>query len=136
MTQTRGIRNNNPMNIRKSGSTWLGKIVPSHDPDFEQFDTPVDGIRAGAKILINYRRHDGLSTIAQIIGRWAPGTENNTGSYIDDVCKRCDTDSGSTYDVFDATSLAALVAAIIVHENGSCPYTSDVISEGVSEALA
>lgn len=133
---TRGINNNNPLNIRKSGSGWLGKIISSSDPDFEQFDTPVDGIRAGAKIILNYRRLDGLSTIAQIIGRWAPGTENDTGAYISDICQRCDTDAGATYDVTDATNLAALVAAIIVHENGSCPYTPDIISQGVSEALA
>src|SRR5882762_6937836 len=82
---SRGELNHNPGNIRMSSSPWKGKIVPSKDKDFEQFDTAVDGIRALAKLLSNYFMHHGLSTVTQIISRWAPGSENNTGAYISAV---------------------------------------------------
>ena len=36
--QTRGYRNRNPFNIRKSNSKWAGKVPDGTDPEFEQFN--------------------------------------------------------------------------------------------------
>ena len=49
----RGIRNNNPLNIRK-GNNWKGEVSSSTDGEFEQFVSMQMGIRAGFKILKNY----------------------------------------------------------------------------------
>ena len=76
---SRGLRNNNPLNIRLSATTvWQGEIRPSQDRSFCQFRTMAHGYRAGLKLLQNYRRKYGCRTIADFIRRWAPPTENNT----------------------------------------------------------
>lgn len=60
----RGIRNNNPGNIRW-GDDWKG-LVPKDqrtDKSFCQFTTPEYGIRAMIIILRNYQRKYGLDTV-------------------------------------------------------------------------
>ena len=84
---TRGLVNNNPGNIRKNGTAWHSAVTGS-DPTFVTFDTPVDGIRAMAKLLLTYQRQHGLDTIAEMIERWAPTVENDSFAYIDDVATR------------------------------------------------
>lgn len=78
----RGLRNNNPLNIRKSGYRWVGKITPGTDPEFEQFDTIEHGIRAAVLIIRTYITRYSCNTPAKIIARWAPASENNTKAYI------------------------------------------------------
>lgn len=84
----RGIRNNNPLNLRRSDNAWLGKVEHPTDPAFEQFLTMEHGIRAA---LVNMRtiirRAKGHCTLAHLIETWAPSTENNTAAYIDRVAK-------------------------------------------------
>lgn len=84
----RGIRNNNPLNIRK-GNNWQGERQPQTDAQFEEFVSMLMGLRAGFIIIRNYmRRRPPLDTVAKIISAWAPATENDTQRYIDFVCKR------------------------------------------------
>ncbi|ECB4071354.1 TPA: structural protein [Salmonella enterica subsp. enterica serovar Napoli] len=123
----RGIRNNNPGNIRW-GDDWKG-LVPKEqrtDKSFCQFIKPEYGIRAMIVILRNYQRKHGLNTISGIISRWAPTNENNTQAYIDSVAKS----TGVTPDQFihtdDSRFMMKLLQAIIRHENGEQPYGFDV----------
>ena len=45
---SRGLRNNNPLNIRLSATTvWQGEIRPSQDRSFCQFRTMAYGYPAG-----------------------------------------------------------------------------------------
>lgn len=84
----RGIRNNNPLNIRK-GNNWQGERQPQTDAQFEEFVSMLMGLRAGFIIIRNYmRRRPPLDTVAKIISAWAPSTENDTKRYIDFVCQR------------------------------------------------
>ena len=83
-TIPRGIRNNNPLNIR-IGNQWLGERANPNDPAFEQFVAMEYGIRAGFVLLRRYIRHYKRTTIAAIIEAWAPASENNTQRYIDMV---------------------------------------------------
>ena len=90
--EPRGIRNNNPMNIRK-GNNWKGEKHPQTDAAFEQFESMQYGVRAGLKILKNYMTgYNGLAqkanTIEKMITRWAPPSENNTRSYISTFSER------------------------------------------------
>jgi len=78
----RGIRNNNPGNIRRNGDPWQGLAETQGDKEFFTFATPVYGIRALARTLITYQDRHGLRTIRQIISRWAPPVENDTESYV------------------------------------------------------
>lgn len=84
----RGLRNNNPLNIRRVvGTVWKGQTVEQNDPKFVQFASLEWGIRAAFAILQTYRRKYDATCIEAIIGRWAPSTENNTAEYINGVCR-------------------------------------------------
>lgn len=133
---TRGIRNNNPGNLRISEAKWLGKITPSKDVNFEEFDSAIHGIRAAGVVIRNYYKLHKLQTITQIIDRWAPGSENDTSSYIASVAKQMATGANDVLDIMDPNVLASLLAAIITHENGSCPYSPEDILEAAMEALS
>ena len=86
---TRGMRNNNPLNIRRvAGSHWKGEIVsPIEDKEFVQFASVEYGIRAAFCILDTYRRKYKAVCIEDIINRWAPPSENATSEYIRTVCR-------------------------------------------------
>ena len=84
----RGIRNNNPLNIRRSRDQWKGLRAQQRDKEFCQFESMSYGFRAAFVILTRtyYQVHH-LATIRAIVGRWAPPTENNTPAYIAAVCR-------------------------------------------------
>ena len=84
--QTRGIRNNNPLNIRHSASQWQGARPQQTDPAFVQFETMAYGYRAAWKTLETYWNHfhqqQQAYNVRNIIARWAPPSENDTRAYI------------------------------------------------------
>ncbi|HGM7056765.1 TPA: structural protein [Serratia marcescens] len=125
--QPRGIRNNNPGNIRW-GDDWRGLVPDAQrtDKSFCQFTSPEYGIRAMIVILRNYQRKRGLKTVADIINRWAPPVENNTLAYINSVAKSVGVDPDQVIDVMDSRVMIPLLEAIITHENGVQPYDIDV----------
>jgi len=130
-----GIRNNNPGNIRYRAVTrWRGQI--GSDGRFVRFDTPEHGIRALAVLLCNYQRMYKLSTIRQIITRWAPPTDNNdTEAYIASISKVTGIGPSDLIKLSEAKTLDVLVQAIIHQENGVQPYTDHQIALGVAAAL-
>lgn len=83
---SRGIRNNNPFNIKKSLNSWKGKLKFSADETFEQFQTMDYGLRAGFQLLRGYIAR-GFDTTEKIINRFAPTSENNVARYINFVCE-------------------------------------------------
>ena len=130
---SRGIRNNNPGNIRLTDEQWRGEVPASlkRDTEFEEFISPLFGIRAMARILKTGARA-GRDTIREIITRWAPPSENDTAAYIRSVSRR--TDLGPDEPInFDA-KLPDLLDAIIFHENGSNPYADQLLFEAVAAA--
>ena len=133
-TIPRGIRLNNPGNIKESPgdkTQWQGERATDDDPVFEEVVSPEAGIRALARILLGYQRRHGLNTVTGIINRWAPGCENDTGSYIAHVASRL----GVTPDQAIDLTKAGLVEAIIRHENGQQPYAREVILAGIGMGL-
>lgn len=132
--QTRGERNNNPGNIRKTSIRWLGEIL-GNDIGFEKFDTPEHGIRALAKILLTYQDKYKLRTINEIISRWAPKSENNTGVYINFVAFRTKLLADTILDLHNRSILCSLVTAIIEFENGRLSYSQIQILDGIDMAL-
>jgi len=90
----RGLRNNNPLNIRKvAGQHWQGELLPSPTGEgsgerlFVQFSSIEYGLRAAFCILRTYRNKYKAVCIEDIITRWAPPTENDTRKYICDLCR-------------------------------------------------
>lgn len=89
----RGIRNNNPLNIRK-GSNWKGERPNQTDKAFEEFISLEWGIRAAFKLLRNHisgfkGTRPKMNTYRKIITMWAPPSENATEEYINYVCRQC-----------------------------------------------
>ncbi len=130
-TPPRGIRNNNPGNLRRTKDPWQGLAKEQTDPEFFTFENPVYGIRALARVLIAYQDDRGLRTIRQIIGRWAPATENDTAGYIESVAKSTGFAPDQTLDLHAYADLKPLVEAIIQHENGQQPYTGAQIDKAL-----
>jgi hypothetical protein len=130
-TPSRGIRNNNPGNLRRSNDPWQGLAEQQADSDFFIFKSPVYGIRALARTLIAYQDKHGLHTIRTLISRWAPTAENNTDAYIKAVTEESGRDPDQTLDLHTYADLQPLVTAIIRHENGQQPYTATQIDKAL-----
>lgn len=131
----RGIRNNNPGNIR-NGIAWRGLSTTIADSSFCVFVTASYGIRALARVLRAYHERHGLNTIRGYITRWAPPSENETEAYIRAVCARLNRSDDEFLDVSDQINMIMLATAIIEHENGSNPYSVQTIRDGVALAFA
>ena len=89
--QPRGIRNNNPLNIRHSAHQWQGAREEQKDKSFVQFKSMAYGYRAAWKTLQSYYNRfcaqSRAFTVRNIIGRWAPPKENDTEAYIRSVMR-------------------------------------------------
>ena len=89
--KTRGLRNNNPLNIRHSKDRWQGACINQTDKAFVQFTSMAYGYRAAWKILESYWKyfHDlpKAFNVRNIIFRWAPPNENDTDNYIRTVLR-------------------------------------------------
>ena len=141
---TRGVRNNNPGNIRWSADQWLGLVRKEQrtDSSFCQFTDPKFGIRALGIVLLNYRKKkgqagvgdEGIDTIHEIINRWAPSSENNTNAYIESVAKYCKVSSTAPIDMLNKDFFAKLITAIIKHENAGYEYPPSLITQAVRDA--
>lgn len=118
----RGIRNNNPLNIRK-GNNWQGEVLNQTDKAFEQFVSMEYGLRAGFKLLKNYitgrnGHYQPCDTIEKIIGRWAPPNENNTRNYVATVCKHTGLHEREVISFTERKKMIALVRAMAFVECG------------------
>lgn len=130
----RGIRNNNPGNIKRTDTVWQGQAPLQTDKTFVQFVHPKYGFRAMTRILRNYQRRD-LNSIRQIISTYAPSNENDTEAYIQSVAKRLNVSPDEPINL--ESKLFDLLLAIAVHENGVIAlgvYSEQVINEGVALA--
>lgn len=132
-TKTRGLRNNNPGNIRH-GAKWTGLAPEQPDPAFATFTDAVFGIRALNKILRTYTTKYGLTTVRGIVSRWAPPNENDTDSYVEHVARVVGVDPDAPINV--QASAYKLTRAIIKHENGLDPYDDATILRGVQMGWA
>lgn len=144
MQQPRGIRNNNPLNIRRSQSKWLGEVDSlkgQRDTAFCQFASLVYGYRAGAKLLQKYQKKYKLYVLIDIIGKWAPPSENNTRAYADRVAKQMTQELAEPISVAslldvckDNETLRALIVSMHLVENGVLPTA--VERDTINQAIA
>ena len=130
-SMTRGLRNNNPGNIRLDGTQWQGMKPVQTDGDFVQFISPEYGLRALTHVLRSYKQR-GINTVAAIFNRYAPPSENDTRAYVQDVADALGVDANAVIDIDNY--LPQLLAAITEHENGLNPYASTTINAGIALA--
>ena len=122
----RGIRNNNPLNLRV-GNNWKGEVVNPSDHTFEQFTEMKWGVRAAFVVLRNYIQRHKCNTIRKIISRWAPANENNTLAYIATVSQRANIQPDEPISFDNTCQMIALLLAMCYVENGQEISLDDVV---------
>jgi hypothetical protein len=129
----RGIRNNNPLNIRHSADQWQGVRQEQTDKSFVQFKSMAYGYRAAWKTLQSYYnrfcQQSKAFTVRNIIHRWAPPNENDTEAYIRTVLTLSGIGTQENLlppnNVIGYERLSKLLAAMTVMENGIRPNKVD-----------
>jgi len=130
--ESRGIRNNNPGNIKDFGIPWEG-LAGKDNADFCKFKSAHYGLRALSRDMIT-KIGNGVNTVDKIISKHAPPNENDTSSYIKHVAQIVS--NGDRHKVLkaDEVTLALLVKTIVKHENGKMPYSDAEIIAAVRDA--
>ncbi len=124
----RGIRNNNPGNI-KFGAFARSMGATGQDADgFAVFGDMEAGKGADIALLNGYLKNR-FDTIRKLISKYAPASENNTDAYIRDVSKQTGLNPDAT---LTARNLGAISQAIFAHENGA-RYASSYNSTNSAE---
>lgn len=111
----RGIRNNNPGNIRYGDFARSMGATGADKGGFAIFSDMQTGIEATARLLQSYASR-GFNTIRKIISRWAPSNENDTQAYIAAVAKQLGVSADS---MLTGDQLNGVAGSIFQHENGS-----------------
>lgn len=111
----RGIRNNNPGNIRYGEFARSAGAIGADSGGFAVFSDMQTGIEATAKLLRSYTAR-GFNTIRKIVSRWAPANENDTQAYIAAVAKQLGVSADT---VLSSDQLQGVAGSIFQHENGS-----------------
>jgi len=138
--KSRGMRNNNPFNLRKSGNKWVGKVKGT-DTDFETFDSVENGIRAGMIYIINDISLKKKNTLVSLINQFAPPNENDTNAYIKHLSIITGRDKDAILNPnnkINADFLYKLAAGIIAKEYIALEdklIPAETIQEGVKRAI-
>ena len=123
---SRGLRNCNPGNIRRSRVCYKGEKRPSRDPEFKEFESMAYGYRAMFVLLDTYSRRYGLCTIRQMLNRYAPPVENFTEGYIRFVSEKTGIAPDEIINTRAARDMVPVVAAMSQIENGVAAVMDDV----------
>lgn len=133
----RAVRNNNPGNIRV-GDPWQGLMPVDEMNDAQRaekafcvFQSPKWGFRALDRVLISYQDKYEIRTIAGIIARWAPPSENDTGSYVKDVCAKSGFTATQSLDLQSYQALSPIAKAISTHESGGWFFDDKDLEAGL-----
>lgn len=129
----RGLRNNNPLNIRRGAKKWQGEVnqvtriedsngenvvTCYYDRSFCQFKDISFGWRAAFILLKKYINVYKANTISLIISKWAPSNENNTSAYIRLVGSLSGIPVHTELKFEDAKSMMQIAVAMCAVENG------------------
>ena len=118
----RGLRNCNPLNIRRSADLWQGLAERQPDPEFFTFRSMAWGYRAAFIVLRTYHLKYGIRTVQAIVSRWAPPEDgNDTEIYIRKVCALTGFAPDTRLNPFNPSHMGPLVAAMSRVECGVKP---------------
>ena len=122
-TTPRGLRNNNPLNLRISKNAWLGKVEKNTDGAFEQFTAMEYGIRAAMRniqtIVRRNERAGKQTTVKSLVHTWAPSSDgNNEAAYVKSIADRTGIQPYDTIDIKKKSHFCLLVWAMAWVENG------------------
>lgn len=126
----RGYRNNNPLNIRRTADIWDGECKKVTDREFCEFIYMKYGYRAFFKLIRSYNIRYGIKTVGAIIKRFAPPLENNTGWYVELVCKYTGYTPDTVIKYTNQSDMCRLAYSMACVENGVAPSSMVPILEG------
>lgn len=131
----RGIRNNNPANLRLTSENWQGKVPNSQNTDgaFEQFYELRYGLRAMMRNIITQVER-GHNTIFALISVLSPSIENNTEEYIKAVVSSLGLAPFGIIDLTEDTMIR-LCKIIATMENGA-EYAKLITDTDYKQAIA
>lgn len=122
---SRGYRNCNPGNIRRSGVRYRGE-TDGQDPAFKSFASMAWGFRAMFTLLHTYRVRYGCRTLRAMIGRYAPPSENDTQAYVCAVSRWSGVPADEELNTLDGAVMRPVAAAMARVENGAAACDDDV----------
>lgn len=125
---SRGVCNNNPLNIRRTADKWQGLSSVQSDGAFFQFVSPEYGFRAAFKIIKNNWMK--CHTIHSIVSRWAPPTENNTASYIRVVSSHLGLPPQASLGEFDDNPVVVSLVRVMAYVETGYWYDVDIVLRG------
>ncbi|MDE9435175.1 lytic transglycosylase [Xenorhabdus bovienii] len=140
---TRGERNNNPLNIEYAKQR--GATVEDHpEQRFAKFNTVYDGLERTAWQLRRYFNGltDGVKrqSVAEIVEKWAPPGKkdnNRTEDYIQRVAQRLGVGRNDRLDLNNHDVMYALMNAMSQNEIGKpLPYSKNLIMAAIAGAPA
>lgn len=123
---SRGLRNNNPGNIRLGSFKYKGEKAKSSDSAFRQFESEEWGYRAMFVLLDTYRKRYGLTTLREMIMLYAPPEENHTALYVAAVSDMTGIRPDEELDTRSRRVMVPIVAAMSRVENGCTARRSEV----------
>lgn len=124
MKETRGVRNNNPGNIRKGSDQWKGMLPEREQTDaaFVRFSDMAWGIRAMFRILKSYERRLGTLTVDAVARNWAPPSDgNNTRAYALFIAEKTGMAMSQRFRTSDTSTMKKLVKAMCQIESRYSP---------------
>lgn len=149
LNRPRGIRNNNPGNLRPldGGQKWMGQVGVDTAPggpfvvfgQVQEHPGEYWGLRALARTLLNYQRNRGLVTVRAMMHRYAPSTDaNNPDRYAAFVAREMGLPSPDVpVDLVNSPQLHRdMTRAVVRYENGIYPYSDVLLASAVSAARA
>ena len=130
----RGIKNDNPGNIRWSHAmTWDGESGTDNN-GFVIFSTPADGLRALATLLTTYQVREHIHTVTDLVERYAPAgvvLEDSYAGFISEVVG-----VGRTERIDIIALMPLIMRAMIWFENGQNPYAWWAINNAVEDIVS
>lgn len=118
--RTRADRNNNPGNIEDGRFARSQPGYVGSDGRFAKFATPADGFAAMETLLTKNYLSKGQNTIASIIAKYAPASENNVGAYASQVERATGI---NRHQQLRQDQIHAVAAAMAKHEGYSGTHT-------------
>lgn len=112
--QTLAQKNNNPLNVKRpaNGGRWKGQVGVDKF-GHAQFKTQEYGIRAGALVLRTYARKHKVSTVAELVERFAEG---NHEGYVKNLCRKLGVEPDEKIDL--VKRMPELLRAMVRQESG------------------
>lgn len=112
---TLAIQNNNPLNVKRVAGKWQGQQGVDAQGHII-FDSPENGVRAAANVLLNYYHSHGLDTAYGIVDRFCTADKPRKKKYAAFIEKRLGIAAGKSFPVLER--MPDLLAAMARFESG------------------